>query len=59
MTPRYHHFWSKSRAKPLPAGSFVTHFGKQVHWDGANDEDTVLLIMGEGPAASTLVKEEN
>jgi len=23
----------------MPAGSFVTHFGKQVHWDGAKDED--------------------
>ena len=37
----------------MPAGSFVTHFGKQVHWDGAKDEDAVLLIMGEGPATST------
>jgi len=43
---------------PMPAGSFVTHFGKQVHWDGAKDEETVLLIMGEGPATATLVKEE-
>ncbi len=34
----------------MPAGSFVTHFAKQVHWDGAKDEDAVLLIMGEGPA---------
>jgi hypothetical protein len=38
---------------PMPAGSFVTHFGKQVHWDGAKDTDAVLLIVGEGPAAST------
>ena len=30
---------------PMPAGSFVTHFAKQVHWDGAKDEDAVLLIM--------------
>jgi hypothetical protein len=37
---------------PMPAGSFITHFGKQVHWDGAKDEDAVLLIMGEGPATS-------
>jgi hypothetical protein len=42
---------------PMPAGSFVTHFGKQVHWDGAKDEDAVLLIMGEGPATSTPVEE--
>ena len=43
---------------PMPAGSFVTHFGKQVHWDGAKDEDAVRLIMGEGPATSTRVAEE-
>ena len=43
---------------PMPAGSFVTHFGKQVHWDGAKDEDAVLLIMGEGPGTATAVPEE-
>jgi hypothetical protein len=43
---------------PMPPGSFVTHFGKQVHWDGAKDEDAVLLIMGEGPATATQVAEQ-
>ena len=38
---------------PVPPGSFVKHFGKQVHYDGAKDEDTVLEIVGEGPATST------
>ena len=42
---------------PMPVGSFVTHFGKQVHWDGAKDEDAVLLIMGEGPATATEIEE--
>ena len=37
----------------MPAGTFVTHYGKQVHWDGAKDTDAVLLIVGEGPATST------
>jgi len=37
----------------LPAGSFVTHFGKQVHYDGAKDEDAVLEIVGEGPDTAT------
>ncbi len=37
----------------LPAGTFVTHFGKQVHYDGAKDEDAVLQIVGEGPATAT------
>ena len=43
---------------PMPAGSLVTHFGKQVHWDGAKDEDAVLLIMGEGPATATAAEEK-
>jgi len=38
---------------PMPAGSFVTHYGKQVHFDGAKDVDAVLLIVGEGPATAT------
>jgi len=39
--------------KPIPAGSFVTHFGKQIHYDGSKEGDAVLLIMGQGPATST------
>ena len=38
---------------PIPAGSFVTHFGKEIHYDGAKDEDVVLEILGEGPATNT------
>src|SRR5262245_28605226 len=28
-------FDPESGSVPMPAGSFVTHYGKQVHWDGA------------------------
>ena len=38
---------------PLGPGTVVTHYGKQVHYDGAKDEDAVLLIVGDGPATST------
>jgi hypothetical protein len=38
---------------PVPAGSFVRHVGKQIHYDGAKDEEVVLEIVGEGPATST------
>ncbi len=31
----------------MPAGTFVTHFGKQIHYDGAKEGDTVLLIVGD------------
>jgi hypothetical protein len=27
---------------PMPAGSFVTYYGQQMHFDGAKDEDTAL-----------------
>jgi quercetin dioxygenase-like cupin family protein len=36
----------------MPAGSFVTHFARQVHYDGAKDEDTILEIVGQGPATA-------
>ena len=38
---------------PMPAGSFVTHFGKQIHYDGAKDEEAMIEIVGEGPATAT------
>jgi quercetin dioxygenase-like cupin family protein len=38
---------------PMPAGTFVTHYGQHVHFDGAKDEDAVLLIVGEGPGTAT------
>jgi hypothetical protein len=37
----------------MPAGSFVTHFAKQIHYDGAKDTEAVLEIVGEGPATAT------
>ena len=44
--------------KPVTAGSFVTHFGKEVHYDGARDEDCILEIVGMGPATSTAAEEK-
>jgi len=38
---------------PLPAGSYVTHFAKEIHYDGAKDAEVWLLMAGEGPATST------
>jgi hypothetical protein len=42
-------------AVPVQAGSFVTHFAKQIHYDGAKvgSGDAVLEIVGMGPATST------
>lgn len=42
-----------NRTVPMPAGSFVTHYAKHVHFDGAKDQAAVLEIVGEGPATAT------
>jgi hypothetical protein len=43
---------------PMPPGSFVIHYGKQVHFDGAKDEDVILEVVGEGPATATNAEEK-
>ena len=42
---------------PMKAGTFVTDLAKGVHWDGAKDEDTTILLIGEGPITSAGVAE--
>lgn len=42
-----------NRTVPMPAGSFVTHYAKHVHFDGAKDQDALLEIVGDGPATAT------
>lgn len=39
--------------KPVLAGSFVTHYGNEVHYDGAKDGDVILQVVGIGSATST------
>lgn len=41
---------------PMPAGTFVKHFARQVHYDGAKDQEAMLEIVGEGPATATPAK---
>jgi hypothetical protein len=43
---------------PLPPGTFATHYGKQVHYDGAKDGDVVLEIVGEGPATQVAAEDK-
>jgi quercetin dioxygenase-like cupin family protein len=49
--------WDKDATVAVKAGGAVTHFGKQVHYDGAKDEEVVLIITGEGPATLIRVDE--
>ena len=41
---------------PMPAGSYVVHYGGKVHFDGAKDEEAVIQVWGMGPASSTLAE---
>jgi hypothetical protein len=45
--------YDPANTKAIPAGSFVTHYGKQIHYDGAKDGECLLQIVGMGPADST------
>jgi len=38
---------------PVPAGSYVIHYGGKIHYDGAKGEETVIQVWGMGPATST------
>ena len=38
---------------PVPAGSYVIHYGGKVHYDGAKGEETIIQVWGMGPATST------
>ena len=40
------------------AGSVVKHFAKQVHYDGAKDEETMIEIAGMGPETPTPAEEK-
>jgi hypothetical protein len=42
-----------ARARPRHA----RRCAKQVHWDGAKDEEAWVLIVGEGPGTNTPVEE--
>jgi hypothetical protein len=44
--------WDPEMTTPIPAGSYVRHVGKEIHWDGAKDETVTLEIVGMGPATS-------
>ncbi|HET9358171.1 MAG TPA: cupin domain-containing protein [Vicinamibacterales bacterium] len=37
---------------PAPAGSYVIHKAKQIHYDGAKKEPAVIQVWGMGPATS-------
>jgi len=44
--------------KPVPTGSFVVHAANEIHYDGAKDEPTLLLISGMGPDTNIPAEEK-
>jgi len=38
---------------PMPAGSYVVHYGNKIHYDGAKNEEAVIQVWGMGPVTST------
>lgn len=48
--------YNPDNLQPVPAGSFVTHYGNEIHYDGAKEGDVILQIVGIGPATSTPVE---
>ena len=43
---------------PMPAGTYVLHNGKGIHYDGAKQGDAILMIHGMGPATSTAAEQK-
>lgn len=40
---------------PVPQGGFAVHTPKEVHYDGAKDEEVVVQITGIGPSGTNVV----
>jgi hypothetical protein len=36
----------------------MQHFGKQVHYQGAKNEEALIMVTGEGPATATPAEEK-
>ena len=46
---------TRANTSPMKAGTFVTHFPNQIHYDGARDEEAIIQITGIGPAPTNYV----
>ena len=40
---------------PVPAGGFAIHAPREVHYDGAKDEEAIVQISGIGPSGTHVV----
>jgi hypothetical protein len=58
-------WWAGTGAKfdpnsttPIPTGGFAIHTPREVHYDGAKDEEVIVQIVGMGPSGTTVVTPE-
>jgi hypothetical protein len=47
-----------SKAVAVPGGSFVKHPAGQIHWDGTEDEEVTLQVVGIGPSLTDWESEQ-
>ncbi len=45
-----------SGTEPMQPGSFMKHPSREVHYDGAKDEEVILQIAGMGPSGTVFLK---
>ena len=49
--------FDREATTPVPAGSFVVHTAREVHYDGAKDEEVIVQISGYGPSGTNVVEQ--
>ena len=42
----------------MRTGTFMQHFGKQIHYQGAKDDEVTIVVVGQGPATATPAEEK-
>jgi len=45
--------------KPVKTGGFMKHPAREVHYDGAKDEEVQLQLIGQGPGGTEYVRPED
>jgi hypothetical protein len=46
-----------STTYPVVQGTFGIDYANETHWDGAKDEEVILLVIGNGPVDTKMVPE--
>jgi len=42
----------------MRTGTFMQHFGKQIHYQGAKEDEMTIVVVGQGPATATPAEEK-